>query len=337
MVEFTPARTSAGIVDLGDPATKLYYVNRAHRTLVTNSTRDGWLSISSTGGILWRQLSDLTEAQVDEINNVLFRLGLRKSKPGGGDSVIRTDIWTITMEQLVANEELPAATFFADLEADAAEELANAVLFTAEGLKEAAELIVGSACGLAIVRDHMGVIEGFANELAGEVILALKKLDLYRVYTFGNNMLCFIQSAMIDELTLEIVMQKRAWFEWPDTIEELLPPKYLVKMMPLEQIVEILIGECERLEEECLRERRARIQDQQALSTLQEQLAVLMDTFETLEQKHAASKAQVEASEERIAQLEAELAAAKTRPTTTLSSDLQDRFARILDRNSDGA
>jgi hypothetical protein len=238
-----PINPPQGVIDLGNPESLLHYVNRALHALQLHSDRDGFLAAASSERLLRQKFGELTEAQVREVNDALFTLGLRETKPGGGEHIIRIDVREVTLQQLLANKRLPALPLPAVKNEG---ELFAAVSLAIEGLREQGERIEGSPYTVALVHDHMQIIESLAGELICEVILALKALDAYRVYKVYGEPVCFVNTIEPGHLTARMVTDGKALVEWPNTVEELLPPTHLAKAIGPEALIRRLVAACEK-------------------------------------------------------------------------------------------
>ena len=268
-----PPTGSSGSYDLGNWSMRLHFVNRALRILQLHSDVHGFLSISSSTKLLQQNLPELSSTQVTEVNEALFRLGLRDTKPGGADHVIRMDVTRVTDMQLRAGIRIPHE------KEKVTKDTIEYVQLAFQALRENAEAVEHNHLKLGIVRQHIAVIEELCGEHAGEVIMRLKALALYRMQTIGDDFVCFVNltdPADIDERQIRAGIPL---FEWPTTLGELVPPSMLVGNMSAEQIIAALTQSCEQSETEVRRLRAA-------LEQRNKELEQVAEAYEQLEGEH---------------------------------------------------
>lgn len=323
-----PPTGQPGLIDLDDWNTRLHFANRALHILQLHSDPHGFLSISSSDRLLRSGLAPLTVSQVREVNQMMFDLGLRKTKSGGGEHIIRKDITHITIEQLQRGRPIPV-----EKEEAVTEETLVNVSLALEALRENAERINHPRLTLGVVRNHMQIIEELCGERAGEVIMHLKALALYRMHSFGDEFVCFVnetEPAMLRERDLR---DGKPLIEWPDTLEGLLPPSLLVQTMPVEEIIASLARACDLAEDKA---RKLGV----ALTQRTEELRQVAEAFERLEQernelaeKNAGLSKENERLTAEISDLHGQLRELRSKPAAAeLDPGLTSRVTDILGR-----
>lgn len=267
------------------PEERLHYVNLALRILQASCASHGALNISSSTRMLEQRLSHLTTDQVQDINTTLYKLGLRTTKPGGSDHFIRMDIRRVTLEQLSAGQRIPHTS----IEDETTEELVDLVQLALSGLREKATLIDHPSLTIGWLRGHYEIIESFAGALAGEVILCLKALDLYRSVPVGDGFVCFVNTTEPPVITLRMATERQPLTEWPSNLIELLPASTQVQSMTATEIIQRLVAICQQHEKKHATSEEEMRHLKSELATAREKIAALTEKLAELQARSAGS------------------------------------------------
>lgn len=313
---------NAHSVNLSQLPQKLAYVNRALRILQLHSDSNGLLTQSSSERLLEHHFPELTTLQVREINLALHDLGLRDSKPGGGQHYIRMDVHSVSLAQLKENKRIPSQN--ADLSDDA---LLALVTQTLDALRKNAVSVAHPQHAVGVVQGHMALIEEVCGENTGEVIPLLKALALYRMHALAGRFVCFVNMVQPLVLTAQELEDGRPLVEWPSTLAELLPPELQVKAMDPESIINRLASACERMEME-----NATLARQ--LNEIAVRLAGMAQAYEELQELCDDVTHENRRLAEEVERLQKEQDMQQAPPPVALPAELLERVDGILRRHT---